>query len=509
MPPTWQGTRTVPCIPKAMWDSLIHLAHTTGGHAGRDLTTQRLARSVFFPGIKREVEGYIKGCRDCQMKTQQQTDQRHTLVSVPCGYPFQKIHIDLVGRLTPSRRSGACWILTVRDAFSKWVEAFPLIKTTTEDIARVLEKEIFARFGYPDVIHSDQGPQFTSQFFKDLTATLGIQVTDTTGYNPKSNGIVERFHRDLGSSLRALIKDDPDSWEDVLPQALFAIRTNVCRSTGLAPYQILFGRDCSTPLELIFGNPDQNDPIQQGERSYHDYLRRLRRRIDVAQSYARRNLAAAVVRQRRAYHQEKQSFAIGAKVWLFTPRSKRDQARKFAKYWSGPWVVCGNNGLVYRIAPCPSWKDHGFNPGSRVVVIDRLKPFYGDKPQPPTPDDDIDMEGDEFAEAVDPMAPPPSPPPAPDQPPGPPYGGGPQPPGGGGGPPPPGGGGGDADDDDDAPPPQQQPPPRQVTPGRGRARRGRGRPRGTGPRTGARRDADDSYRDSDAFQTPEGDSPPA
>ncbi len=36
--------------------------------------------------------------------------------------------------------------------------------------------------------------------------------------------------------LRAAVKEDPDSWEDALPWALFAIRTAVCRSTGLAPY---------------------------------------------------------------------------------------------------------------------------------------------------------------------------------------------------------------------------------------------------------------------------------
>ncbi len=124
----------------------------------------------------------------------------------------------------------------------------------------MLEKEIFTRYRYPEAIHSDQGPQFTSQLFKQLQAALGIRITDTTGYNPKSNGQVERMHRDLNTILRALVADhgDPYDWEDLLPSALFALRMAICHSTGLAPYQILFSRDCSSPIDNIFGGPSDS-----------------------------------------------------------------------------------------------------------------------------------------------------------------------------------------------------------------------------------------------------------
>ncbi len=193
--------------------------------------------------------------------------------------------------------------------------------TTTLEVTKPLEREIFARYGYPETIHSDRGPQFTSQFFLDLGKTLGIQITDTTGYNPKGNGQEERMHRDLGAIKRAALRDDPNtSWDDVLPQALFALRTGVCRSTGLAPYQLLFGRDCSTPIDLLFGRPEDDD-IDKGGRQHHDYFRRLRKRIDAAQTYAR---------QRRQYHQERKSFRPGVKVWLLTPSVKPGTARKLA-----------------------------------------------------------------------------------------------------------------------------------------------------------------------------------
>ncbi len=434
-------------------------------------------RHTLFPCMKGEVAGYIEACRTCQTKLGKGADQRHTLRSVPSGYPFQRIHIDLVGPLNKGARTGASNILTVRDSFTKWVEAIPMAATTTLEVARALEREIFARYGYPETIHSDRGPQFTSQFFLDLGKTLGIQITDTTGYNPKGNGQVERMHRDLGAIMRAALRDDPNaSWEDVLPQALFALRTAVCRSTGLAPYQLLFGRDCSTPIDLLFGRPEEDD-IDKGGRQHHDYLRRLRKRIDAAQTYARRNMAEAVVRQRRQYHQERKSFRPGVRVWLLTPSVKPGTARKLANPWSGPLVVCldGVNDVMVRIRPLPEWSS---DQNTRVVSIDRLK-LYGSeaKARPPADDADLDMAGDEYVEHVHNR--PPSPPPAP------PFmgggggggGGGPAAPGGGGGgPAAPGGGGGGAP----PAPPQPLPPPPPPPPGGGP-------PPGAGPRgAGAR-----------------------
>ena len=68
--------------------------------------------------------------------------------------------------------------------------------------------------------------QFESRLYKEVGDALGYRISNTGGYNAKGNSQVERMHRDLGAILRALLEDQPDSWEDVLPQALFALRTN-------------------------------------------------------------------------------------------------------------------------------------------------------------------------------------------------------------------------------------------------------------------------------------------
>ncbi len=344
----------------------------------------------------------MKGCKTCQQKLRGNQPQKHTLVSPTCGYPFQQLHINLVGPLNPSWISGAKWILTCRDAFSKWPEAYALKDTTSKTIIKTLEREIFARYRYPEAIHSDQGPQFTSQLFKQLQAALGIRITDTMGYNPKSNGQVERIHRDLNTILRALVADhgDPYNWEDLLPTALFVLWTAICCSTGLAPYQILFGRDCSSPIDNIFGGPSDG-PDEPGVM---DYLRKLRKNVLSAHKYARKHLSIAVCHQWRQYHKERKDFPAGAKVWLFTPTVKKDSSAKLTCYWSGLWIVCAepmSSETLLQIAPDPSWAKQLKNSGTRVVSIDWLKLYVNAKAvRVPESEEALEMDDDEFAENV-------------------------------------------------------------------------------------------------------------
>jgi hypothetical protein len=133
--------------------------------------------------------------------------------------------------------------------------------------------------------------------------------------------------------LQALSYDTHQDWEALLPQALFAIRTVITKSIGLAPYQLLFGRDASQRIDIAFGKPPMPP---QGNLDYHRYADQLRSRIYNAQTYAREKIALAITRQRRNYNQDAREINVGEKVWLFTLVTKTGQSRKLGKFWSGP-----------------------------------------------------------------------------------------------------------------------------------------------------------------------------
>jgi hypothetical protein len=165
-------------------------------------------------------------------------------------------------------------------------------------------------------------------------------------------------------------------WEELLPQALFSIRTAICRTTGLVPYQILFGRNVSAPLNLIFGNPEESFTNSDLSGKKH-YVRALRQRIDSTAAFARKNLTQYVMREQRIYHEEKHTFTPGQKVWLVMPRSRPGQPRKFTLAWTGPWTVCVKpvNETLVRISPHPSWTTVT---ASKVVYIGRLRVYNDD-----------------------------------------------------------------------------------------------------------------------------------
>ena len=384
-------TYLLPCIPEAEHDPFVKYIHELGAHQGVKNTCFRALRVAYLPHCKAVAERVIRRCDECAQKAHGNPAQRHTLVSPQDSYPFQRIAVDFVG---PLRRSsqGNRWILTVKDTFSRWVEAFPLPAATALAVVECLEKEIFCRFGVPETIHSDRGAQFTGRLLREVADELGVTLTTTPAYNPKSNP-VERAHRDLGAMLRAILTEGgQDQWELALPRALFVLRTSPSATTGLAPYQVLFGRHAAQPLDHIFGLPPKTAPEAV---NYPEYVDKLRARIDAAQQYARRHIRGAVQRRRGNYHAQKKLFQEGEWVWLFTPRTRQGESRKLTRYWTGPWEILARvNELVVKIQPAGSW---AFQRGPEVVTVDRLKPYQGQTTIVPDPDDDLGMEEDEFA----------------------------------------------------------------------------------------------------------------
>ena len=390
----------VRCLPADLQDRVIKRAHEEGGHMASLSTTERIRTRFYFPSMRREVEAFIQACEPCQMAKRKGKDQRGLLYAPREGYPFQRISIDFVGPLQKSKR-GNEYILTVRDTFTRWLEAFPLRSANTHTVLRLLDTHVFARYGLPDQIHSDRGAQFTSGLFLDVSQRLGIKATTTPAYNPKSNP-VERAHRDLGHIMRACLKtDDSREWDDWLPQITFAMNTSISSATGVSPFKLLFGRDPATPLDILYGPPPSDDQ-DMIERTYTDVARKHEERIRTTQTEARKRIHAAVARQRRRYNLESKSFLEGSLVWLFTPITRRGESRKLTTFWTGPWEVKRRiNDVMYEILPQKKWQ---LPDSSHTVSIDRLKAFREHHKQHATPPADyhrISLPGDDFAEFID------------------------------------------------------------------------------------------------------------
>ena len=136
---------------------------------------------------------------------------------------FDHVHVDLVGPLPYS--DGFKYLLTCANRFTRWPEAIPLSDIRAETVADAFFSGWVARFGTPATITTNRGAQFESRLWDTLCNQFGITRNRTTNYYPQSNGMVERFHRQLKAAIVA--HESPNPWTTTLLAVLLSIRSAV------------------------------------------------------------------------------------------------------------------------------------------------------------------------------------------------------------------------------------------------------------------------------------------
>ena len=121
--------------------------------------------------------------------------------------------------------------------------------TTTERMLEVL-RSTFARYGLPEHVVSDNGPQFTSTDFETFMKVNGIKHIKTAPYHPASNGEAERFVQTFKNSLKAS-KNEEGSLNTKLSRFLLMYRNMPNSTTGVSPAELFIKRPFRTRLDLL------------------------------------------------------------------------------------------------------------------------------------------------------------------------------------------------------------------------------------------------------------------
>jgi len=158
--------------------------------------------------MKKDVAALIKCCHRCQLYRPQGLNIFSEDLDTKPGLPFSRVGLDLVGPLPKTNKNNR-YIIVLVDYLTKWVESEPLKTTESEDVIKFLKKV----FSIPEVLVTDNGPQFISDKTKAFLDLHDVFVYYITTYHPASNGEVENRNKEICKYLR-LLGERTEDWDE-------------------------------------------------------------------------------------------------------------------------------------------------------------------------------------------------------------------------------------------------------------------------------------------------------
>uniref|UniRef100_A0AAG5D9A3 RNA-directed DNA polymerase n=1 Tax=Anopheles atroparvus TaxID=41427 RepID=A0AAG5D9A3_ANOAO len=255
------GERVV--IPQVLQRQCLQQIHQ--GHPGIQ-RMKALARSyIYWPSLDADITEWVKTCQPCQAVAKSPPHSSPVPWPEAAG-PWQRVHVDYAGPL-----DGDFYLIVV-DSFSKWPEVFRTNSTTSAATIGIL-RGIFARFGVPTTLVSDNGTQFTSEDFKSFCFLNGIDHLTTAPYHPQSNGQAERFVDTFKRTVKK-ISADGRTMQEALDAFLLAYRSTPCSALEgfKSPAEIMLGRKMRTTLDLLRPTPAErstDSPVAKKRREFY------------------------------------------------------------------------------------------------------------------------------------------------------------------------------------------------------------------------------------------------
>nr|KYP66323.1 Transposon Ty3-I Gag-Pol polyprotein [Cajanus cajan] len=140
----------------------------TGGHSGRHATLQRIKVVVYWRGMTRDVQDFVKKCTVCQQNKYETTASPRLLQPLPIpGHVWQHISMNFIEGLPQSvvdRLSRAAHFMTLTHPYTAFT------------IAQSFLDNVFRLHGFLESIVSDRDLIFISKFWQEIMACQGVQL---------------------------------------------------------------------------------------------------------------------------------------------------------------------------------------------------------------------------------------------------------------------------------------------------------------------------------------------
>ncbi|XP_068215111.1 uncharacterized protein [Palaemon carinicauda] len=355
-------------VPGSLRSSIMKLAHSAESHLGITKTYRRLLEDFYWPRMKMDVKSFVERCHVCQVtgRPNEKIPPAPLVPIVVPSTPFDKIIIDCVGPLPKTSRRNE-YILSVLCPTTRFPLAFPLKNISARNIIQQLIK-VFTLFGFPRELQCDRGTNFTSTLFQSALHQFNIFNVLSSAYHPQSNGALERVHQTLKNLLRRYGMETEKEWDEDIDLLLYILRSVPNESTGVSPFEMMFGRRPRSNLSMI------KEQILKGSRkenqiSLPQYLKSLEEKLLHIHAFARKNLqhAQELMKDRYDKKAKVREFKCGDKVLVYHCVPGSPLREKFM----GPYKIIRRTTKTNYVIATPDRRKP-----TQLVHVNLIKPYH-------------------------------------------------------------------------------------------------------------------------------------
>lgn len=311
-------------------EELMQMYHDSllGGHLGITKTLKRINAQVQWKGMRKDVREYIRKCESCQKNKSSKKIKIPMAITTTSTKPFQKIFLDVVGKLPTSYKNNS-YILTIQDDLTKFLLAIPIEDHKANTIAKAFVVNFVCIHGIPISLLTDNGPEFVGEIFTEVCKILKINKLMSSPYHPQTNGGLERTHRVIKEMLRHTVDRNTQNWCEHIPFVTFSFNSAVHESTNFQPYELLYGN----PVEI----PSPLQRKMEENYSYENYAYEMKQKMQNAFNLAK-DLIIKTKNNTKGYYdikQNSQEIHVGDNVLILDHTRKN----KLNPIWIGPYPV--------------------------------------------------------------------------------------------------------------------------------------------------------------------------
>ena len=238
--------------------------HEVLSHAGRDKTIEVMYSRYAHPQFPRVITEVVRTCMPCQSH-KGNISKQYPILRRKVSKPFELFAVDLMD--LPRTRKGNKTILVGIDLYTKYGYAVPLKCKKSHIVAKALESHILATVPRtPEVLLSDNGPEFRAGYFQKLMHKYGIRHEYSVPYAPCTNGGVERFNQTVKSRLATVCHGEPEKWDKQLPGVVAQYNRSPHGETGKAPADFFVtDNKINVPTSPYWKYPSKFTPFVVGD----------------------------------------------------------------------------------------------------------------------------------------------------------------------------------------------------------------------------------------------------